>query len=173
MADLNKVMLIGRLTRDPVLKFLPSQMAVCEFGLAMGRKFKTATGEQREETTFVDCTLFSKGGEIFQQYMSKGKQVFIEGRLKLDQWEDKQGGGKRSKLTVVVENFQFLGDRGAAGGAPADASAGGGYEDAGSPPAARPMSRPPQQQRPAPQQQPAPQAPYGEEQAFTDDEIPF
>jgi single-strand DNA-binding protein len=108
MAYLNKVMLIGRLTRDPQLKYLPSQTAVCEFGLAVGRKFKAANGEMKEETAFIDCTLFGKGGEIFNQYMAKGKQVFVEGRLKYDTWEDKNGGGKRSKLAVTVEEFQFL-----------------------------------------------------------------
>lgn len=168
MADVNKVILIGRLTRDPQLKYLPSQTAVCEFGLAVGRKFKAASGEQREETNFIDCTVFGKGGEIFNQYMTKGKQVYVEGRLKYDSWEDKSGGGKRSKLTVVVDDFQFLG---APGGAQGGGNQGGGsYGDEGAPPPARPMNRGPQ--RPAPQQAP-PQAPYGEEQAFNDDDIPF
>lgn len=108
--------MIARLTRDPVLKFLPSNTAVCEIGLASGRKFKTASGEEREETVFVDATVFGKGAEIFNQYMKKGKQVFIEGRLKLDQWDDKASGQKRSKLTVVVENFQFLGGKDGKGG---------------------------------------------------------
>src|SRR6187402_3229404 len=125
MADVNKVILIGRLTRDPQLKFLPSQAAVCEFGIAVGRKFKTASGEQREETAFIDCTLFGKGGEIFNQYMTKGKQVFVEGRLKYDTWEDKNGGGKRSKLGVTVDEFQFL-DSGGRGGQNAGGEEGGG-----------------------------------------------
>lgn len=112
MADLNKLMLIGRLVRDPQLKFLPSQTAICEFGIAVGRKFKTASGEQREETSFIDCSLFGKGAEIFNQYMAKGKQVYVEGRIKQDNWEDKSTGQKRSKLGMVVEEFQFLGDRG-------------------------------------------------------------
>ncbi|MGC4031062.1 MAG: single-stranded DNA-binding protein [Tepidisphaeraceae bacterium] len=185
MAALNKVMLIGNLTRDPQLKYLPNQTAVCEFGLAVTRKFKSANGEQREDTAFVDCTVFGRGGEIFNQYMTKGKPVYVEGRLKLDQWEDKNGGGKRSKLSVVVEDFQFLGgrDSGGQGGGGGEnqgyggqsgggygGQQGGGYER--SAPPARPMqSRPPQQQRPA-QQQP-PEAPYGEEQQFSDDDIPF
>ncbi|MBC7784731.1 MAG: single-stranded DNA-binding protein [Burkholderiales bacterium] len=166
MADVNKVMLIGRLTRDPQLKFTPSNLAVCEFGLAVGRKFKTATGEQREETNFIDCTLFGKGGEIFNQYMTKGKQVFLEGRLKFDSWEDKQGGGKRSKLSVVVEEFQFLDNRGAGGAA----NSGPPDEEGGQSAPPRQASRP--AQRAAPQQAP-PQAPYGEEQKFSDDDIPF
>ena len=163
MADLNKVMLIGRLTRDPQLKYLPNQTAVCEFGLAVGRKFKGSDGQMREDTTFIDCAVFAKGGEIFNQYMSKGKQVFIEGRLKFDSWEDKQGGGKRSKLSVVVEDFQFLDSRGAAG-------QGGGEEGSQGAPAPRQQSRGPA--RPAPQQN-QPQAPYGEEQQFNEDDIPF
>jgi single-strand DNA-binding protein len=118
MADLNKVMLIGRLSRDPQLRYLPSQSAVCDFGFAVGRKFKTANGEQKEETAFVDCTVFGKAAEVFNQYMSKGKQCYVEGRLRLDQWDDKTSGQKRSKITVVVENFQFL-------GAPGDGQQGG------------------------------------------------
>lgn len=116
MADLNKVMMIGRLTRDPVVRYTPNNQTICDFGLASGRKYKTASGEEREETVFVDCSVWGKGGEIFNQYMKKGKQVFIEGRLKLDQWDDKQSGQKRSKLHVVVENFQFLGGGESKGG---------------------------------------------------------
>ena len=171
MADVNKVILIGRLTRDPQLKYLPSQTAVCEFGLAVGRKWKAPTGEQREETNFIDCTVFAKGAEIFNQYMTKGKQVYIEGRLKYDTWEDKNGGGKRSKLNVVVEDFQFLGSK--SDGENRGQNAGGNsYGEETAPPPARPMNRGPAPQRPAPPQG-APQAPYGEEQAFNDDDIPF
>src|ERR1700733_3992036 len=111
MANVNRVILIGNLTRDPQLKYLPSQTAVAEFGLAVNRKFKAAGGEDREEVCFVDCTAFGRTGGGINQYCQKGKQLYIEGRLKFDSWEDKQGGGKRSKLTVVVENFQFLGGR--------------------------------------------------------------
>ena len=82
-----------------------------EFGLAVNRKFKTATGEDREEVMFVDCSAFGAPREVINQYCQKGKQLLVEGRLKLDTWEDKQGGGKRSKRTVVVENFQFIGGR--------------------------------------------------------------
>ena len=107
----NKVILMGNLTRDPQLKYLPSQTAVAEFGLAANRRFKTQAGEDREEVLFVDCSAFGKTGELINQYFTKGKPIFIEGRLKYDSWEDKQGGGKRSKLTVVVENFQFIGSK--------------------------------------------------------------
>jgi len=173
MADVNKVILIGRLTRDPQLKYLPNQTAVCEFGLAVGRKFKGSDGAMREETTFVDCATFAKGAEIFNQYMAKGKQVYIEGRLKLDQWEDKNGGGKRSKMSVVVENFQFLGAPGE-GGQRSQQSGGESEHDASQAPQARPAARGPAPQRPAPPQG-QPQAPYDENQGpqFAEDDIPF
>jgi single-strand DNA-binding protein len=109
MASFNKVFLMGNLTRDPQLKYLPSQTPVVEFGIACNRKFKTQAGEDREEVTFVDCSAFGKTAEVINQYFQKGKPIFVEGRLKYDSWEDKQGGGKRSKLTVHVENFQFIG----------------------------------------------------------------
>jgi single-strand DNA-binding protein len=111
MPSFNKVILLGNLTRDPQLKHLPSNTAVVEFGVACNRKFRTANGEDKEEVTFVDVTSFGKQAEVINQYFQKGKPIFIEGRLKFDSWEDKQGGGKRSKLTVVIENFQFVGDR--------------------------------------------------------------
>jgi len=115
MANLNKVMLIGNLTRDPELKYTPGNQAVCEVGLAVNRKYRTKDGEDREETTFVDCEAWGKQAEVIKQYMTKGKPLFIEGRLKLDTWEDKDGG-KRSKMRVVIENFQFLGSAGGGGG---------------------------------------------------------
>jgi single-strand DNA-binding protein len=111
MASFNKVLLMGNLTRDPQLKYLPSQTAVVEFGLACNRKWRTPQGENREEVTFVDCTAFGKQAETINQYCRKGKALFVEGRLKFDTWEDKQGGGRRSKLSVVVEGFQFVGGR--------------------------------------------------------------
>ena len=115
MANLNKVMLIGNLTRDPDLKYTPGNQAVCEIGLAVNRKYRTKEGEDREETTFVDCEAWGKQAEVLKQYMTKGKPLFIEGRLKLDTGEDKDGG-KRSKMRVVIENFQFLGAAGGGGG---------------------------------------------------------
>src|SRR3954465_4612526 len=150
MANYNKIILVGNLTRDPQLKYLPSQMAVCEFGLAVNHKFKTKTGEDREEVLFIDCACFGKGGEMINQYCTKGKQLLVEGRLKYDTWEDKQGGGKRSKHSVVVENFQCRGGAGQGGGG---APQGGGYEQGGGdelqqrPPQRAPQQRPPQQQR--------------------------
>ena len=115
MANLNKVMLIGNLTRDPDLKYTPGNQAVCEIGLAVNRKYRTKEGEDREETTFVDCEAWGKQAEVLKQYMTKGKPLFVEGRLKLDTWEDKDGG-KRSKMRVVIENFQLLGAAGGGGG---------------------------------------------------------
>ena len=112
MASYNKVFLMGNLTRDPQVKHLPSQMVVAEFGLAVNRRYKTATGEDKEEVAFVDCTAFGRQAETISQYCTKGKPIFVEGRLKFDTWDDKGGTGKRSKLTVVVENFQFLGRAG-------------------------------------------------------------
>jgi single-strand DNA-binding protein len=106
----NKVILMGNLTRDPELRYLPSNTPVVEFGLAVNRKWKK-DGETQEETCFVDCTAFGRSGEVINQFVSKGKPLMIEGRLQLDQWEDKQSGQKRSKLKVIVENFQFVGGR--------------------------------------------------------------
>src|SRR5918998_823090 len=112
MPGFNKVMLIGNLTRAPQVKHLPSQTVVAEFGLAMNRKYRTAAGEDKEETCFVDCSAFGKQAEVIGQHCTKGKPLFVEGRLKYDTWDDKFGGGKRSKLSVVVENFQFIGAKG-------------------------------------------------------------
>lgn len=110
MAYFNRVSLIGNLTRDPQLKQLPNDNVVADFGLAMNRRYRTATGEDREEVTFVDCAAFGKQAEVIGQYCKKGKQIFVDGRLKYDSWEDKTGA-KRSKVSVVVDNFQFLGTR--------------------------------------------------------------
>ena len=112
MPNYNKVILIGNLTRDPELSFLQSKTAVCEFGLAVNRKWKSDAGE-KEETCFVDCRIYGKSAETFKQYMAKGRAVLIEGRLQFDQWEGKDGS-KRSKHRVIATNFQFLGDKGQA-----------------------------------------------------------
>src|SRR5436305_6072508 len=112
MPSFNKVMIIGNLTRDPQLKQLPSQVTLAEFGIAMSRKYRTASGEDKEEVCFIDCTAFGRQAETIAQWCRKGKQLFVEGRLKYDTWEDQRAGGaKRSKITVVVENFQFLGSK--------------------------------------------------------------
>ena len=118
MANFNKVILMGNLTRDPESKALPSGTTVTEFGLAVNRKWKSKDGEQKEETCFVECTAFGRTGEVINQYMQKGRPILVEGRLTFQQWEDKNGGGKRSKLKVTVDQFQFIGGR-------EDASSGG------------------------------------------------
>jgi len=163
MASFNKVVLLGNLTRDPQLKYLPSQTPVVDFGLAMNRKFKTQAGEQRDETTFVDCTAFGRTAEIINQYVRKGNMLFIEGRLRYETWEDKQGGGKRSKLSVHVENVQLM---------PRSGGPGGGGEPPGAAPSYNEDQRPAGGNRGAP---PAQQAspPFNEEQTFQEDDIPF
>src|SRR3954454_13621841 len=149
MASFNKVLLMGNLTRDPQLKYLPNQTAVVDFGVACNRKWKGPNGEDREEVTFVDVSSFGKQAEVINQYFTKGKPIFIEGRLKYDQWEDKQGGGKRSKLHVVIENFQFIGGRdGGAGGGGGGGGCGG--RDAGGPPQEAGDEAPPPRQAPPP-----------------------
>jgi len=181
MASFNKVILMGNLTRDPQLKYLPSQTAVTEFGLACNRKFKTQTGEQKEEVTFIDCTAFGRTGEVINQYFTKGKPIFIEGRLKYDTWEDKQGGGKRHKITVVVESFEFIGGRDGGGGGPGggtghDSDAGHGGGGGGADYDQRPQRQAPSRPAPArsaPRPAAAAEPPFSEDQQFKDDDIPF
>ncbi len=143
MFSLNKVTLAGNLTRDIELKYTPSGMAVARMGLAVNRKWRDAkTNELREEVTFVDIDVFGKQAETAHQYLSKGKPLYVEGRLKLDSWDDKTTGQKVYKMKVVCEHFQFLND---GKGKPADGQ-----------PAQRPASAPQQTQKrgPAPQAQP-------------------
>src|SRR3954453_17398025 len=102
MTGFNRVMLMGNITRDPQLKYLPSQTPVAEFGIAVNRRYRTAQGEDKEEGAFVELTAFGKQAETIHQYCHRGKALFIEGRLKYDQWEDKETGAKRSKLSVIV-----------------------------------------------------------------------
>lgn len=156
MANVNKVILIGNLTRDVQLKQLQSGMAVAETGLATNRKWKAQNGEEREDVCFIDLTAFGKQAEVLGQYGEKGKQMYFEGRLKLDQWEDKNGGGKRSKLSVVVESFQFLGGRDSNGEQQQQRS--------------RPDTRKMEQRV---RERPEPESPFSGEQEFKDDDIPF
>jgi len=126
MANFNKVMLIGNLTRDPELRYTQSGSALVNFGLAVNRRYRNRnTNEMVEETTFVDIEGWGAAAETFNQYMRKGRPVFVEGRLRLDTWEGKDGS-KRSKLVVVMENFQFLGQGSEGGG-----GGGGGYSGGG------------------------------------------
>ncbi|MDX1681736.1 MAG: single-stranded DNA-binding protein [Phycisphaeraceae bacterium] len=133
MPNLNKVMLMGNLTRDPELRHLPSNTPVVNIGVAINRTWRNQDGEQQEETTFVDCECFGRRAEVINQYLRKGRPVYLEGRLKLDQWQDRDGNN-RSKLKVIVENFEFIDSRGgdAGGGGSYGGGGGGGYQQ-GSP----------------------------------------
>jgi single-strand DNA-binding protein len=108
MANLNKVMLIGNVTRDPEIKYTPQGRAVTDLGIAVNRTYTPEGGERREETTYVDITLWGRTAETAAEYCKKGRSVYIEGRLQLDTWEDKASGQKRSKLRVVGDNYQLL-----------------------------------------------------------------
>jgi single-strand DNA-binding protein len=126
MASYNKVILIGNLTRDPELRYTAKGTAIAKIGLAVNRRWRNEAGEWQEETTFVDVDAFGRQAETIGQYLKKGRPIMVEGRLKLDQWDDKATGQKRSRLGVVLENFQFLdgGNRGGGeGGQDAPASA--------------------------------------------------
>jgi single-strand DNA-binding protein len=142
MAYLNKVFLIGNLTRDPELRVTPKGTAICQFGLAVNRQFKDESGQSRDETTFVDIEAWGKQGELVSKYLTKGSPAMVEGRLKFDQWEDKTSGQKRSKLKVVLDNVQFLSSgRGVAGGSAAPAEEGGDAAAAPSPERHAPPAR--------------------------------
>jgi single-strand DNA-binding protein len=150
-----------------------------EFGLASNRRF-TTNGEQREEVTFVDCSAFGRQAEVINQYCQKGKPIFIEGRLKFDSWEDRTSGQKRSKLSVVVDNFQFLGGRDDAGGGGGGGDARGGYDESSDYGGGGGSggSRPPQRRNdraapaPAPASKPADE-PFDDQEQFGEDDIPF
>jgi single-strand DNA-binding protein len=111
MASFNKVILLGNLTRDPEVRYTPKGSAVCDLGIAVNRQYTLDSGEKREEVTYVDVVLWSRLAEIAGEYLKKGRPVFIEGRLQLDTWDDKQSGQKRSKLRVIGETMQLLGSR--------------------------------------------------------------
>ena len=153
MASFNKVILLGNLTRDPEVRYTPKGTAVAELGMAVNRVYTAENGEKREETTFVDVTLWGRTAEIAGEYLKKGRPVFIEGRLQLDSWEDKQSGQKRSKLKVVGEGLQLLGARPSGSG-----STGGGDEESSSAPRSPSKTAPPPKAAPA---------------GPDDDEIPF
>ncbi len=161
MANLNKVMLIGNLTRDPELRHTPKGHAVSEISLAINRNWTNEQGQKQEETTFVEVTFWGRQAEVIQQYVTKGSPIYIEGRLQLDSWDDKETGKKRNKLRVVGENFQFLSGKpgGQSGGG--NSQGGGGYN--------APASSSPQQRSGPPQGASA--APPDEFQE--DDDIPF
>jgi single-strand DNA-binding protein len=163
MANLNKVMLIGNLTRDVELRSISSGNSVAQIGLAINRSWTGQDGEKREEVTYVDCEAWGKTAEIMHKYLAKGRPVFVEGRLKLDTWDDKESGAKRSKMKVVVESFQFLdsGNRQGGGG-----GGGGGDGTVETRPAAR---------NPAPARGNASRqsAPQDDGPSMSPDDIPF
>lgn len=193
MASLNKVMIIGNLTRDPEVRFTPKGTPVCDIALAVNRRYlNEATGERQEEVTYLDVTLWGKQAELAGQYLTKGNPLFVEGRLQMDTWEDKASGQKRSKIRIICENMQFLGGKASGGGG---GGYQGGHDDEGgysSPPPQQQARRPMGNsggggggyQRPAPQQQRPPQRPAPAQQQddfgegpITDglegDDIPF
>ncbi len=149
MASFNKVILLGNLTRDPEVRYTPKGSAVCDLGLAVNRQYSLDNGEKREEVTYVDVVLWARLAEIAGEYLKKGRPVFIEGRLQLDTWDDKQSGQKRSKLRVVGETMQLLGSRPAASGGDAEEGMSSGNAGrsasgsrAGAPPPKSPASEP-------------------------------
>ena len=158
MASFNKVILVGNLTRDPELRYTPKGTAIAKIGLAVNRVWTNEAGEKKEEVTFVDVDVFGRTAENVGQYMRKGSPILIEGRLRLDQWDDKQTGQKRSKLGVVAETVQFL------GAARGDSS--GTRDSEGGEALAQPRSRP--APAPAAPSAPAPDGPPPEE-----DDVPF
>ncbi len=168
MASLNKVMLMGNLTRDPEIRYTPKGQAVTDIGLAINRRYKVEN-EMREEVTFVDVTFWGKSAEIIGQYMKKGRPLYVEGRLQLDSWDDKQTGQKKSRLKVIGDEFQFLGSKeGGTGGSGRQDEGGGGYDEAPR------SSRPPQRQAGPPQQSASRQDTDAFPPGLDDeDEIPF
>ena len=180
MASLNKVMIIGNLTRDPELRYTPKGQAVTDIALAVNRRY-VVDGEKREEVTYVDVTFWGKGAEIIAQYMKKGNPMYVEGRLRLDSWDDKTTGQKRSRLTVTGEELPFLGGKGEGGGSsqPYDDEGGSSRSSGSSSP------RPQAQQRPSGGSSsggyssgsggggPAPSRPDAFPPGLDDDEIPF
>ena len=174
MASLNKVMLIGNLTRDPEIRYTPKGTALTELTLAVNRRYNGENGEKREEVAFIDVTLWGKTAEVAAEYLKKGRPLFVEGRLRLDTWDDKTTGQKRSKLGVVGESIEFLGSReggpgGPGGGAP---RSGGDYDEEPPRQPYRQEGRP-QQQRPAGRPATPPKPPVDPDLDVEGDDIPF
>jgi len=153
MANFNKVILAGNLTRDPELRYTPKGMAIAKLGLAINRVWKNEAGENKEEVTFVDVDAFGRQAEVIAQYLKKGRPILMEGRLKLDQWDDKQTGQKRSKLGVVLESFQFMDSGRGDGSGPSD-----NFRSRGAAPAASgaPVAEPPAPDGPPPEEDDVP-----------------
>ena len=150
MANYNKVMLMGNLTRDPEIRYTPKGTAVAEIGMAVNRYFSSETGEKREETTFVDVTLWGRTAEIAGEYLKKGRTVYIEGALRTSSWDDKESGQKKYKTEVIVNDLVMLGGgEGAGGGKSRGAAANSGMD------------------------QRAPEEVHSQAAEITDDDIPF
>jgi len=161
MASLNKVFLMGNLTREPELRVTPGGLSICKFGLAVNRTFSDKEGNKRDETTFVDIDSFGKQAELISKYMTKGRPIFVEGRLRLDQWEGNTGE-KRSRMVVVLENFQFLGGREGGGG-------GGDYQSSGEDGESSPPARQVEQHSPPRRPAPKPATPPDD----VEEDVPF
>ncbi|MEX2220095.1 MAG: single-stranded DNA-binding protein [Phycisphaerales bacterium] len=157
----NKVVLMGNLTRDVEVRHTANNLAIAKFGLACNRRWKTAEGEQRDEAMFIDCEAFGKTAEFVSQFFSKGRPILIEGRLKLDQWEDKETKAKRSKHLVVVESFHFVDSKPGGGGG----GGGGGNGGEDSAPSRAPAAA-------GARSAPAPQE-WGGKGPMGEDDIPF
>jgi len=163
MSSVNKVILIGNLTRDPELRYTPKGMAIAKVGLAVNRKWKNESGEAKDEVTFIDVDVFGKTAENINKWFAKGNPIMVIGRLKYDQWEDKNGSGKRSKLSIFVEQFQFIGGK----------EAKGNHQDDEAP------THPPARTGSAirdniNRNKPAPSQPFADDaQEFAPDDIPF
>lgn len=162
MASFNKVILVGNLTRDPELRYTPKGTAIAKIGVAVNRVWTNEAGEKKEEVTFVDVDVFGRTAENVGQYMRKGRPILIEGRLRLDQWDDKQTGQKKSRLGVVAETVQFL-------GSPTGGAGSGGDGGAAQ---ARPARPAPTPSAPAPAPAPAPEPAEGDGPPESDD-VPF
>jgi single-strand DNA-binding protein len=158
MASFNKVILAGNLTRDPELRYTPKGMAVVKLGMAVNRTWKSESGENKEEVTFVDVDVWGRQAEVIAQYMRKGRPLLVEGRLKLDTWEDKNTHQKQSKLKVVLESFSFIDSKGGDGGG----GASGGGMSGGPPRSASPAPKPA-----------AAAPPENNEPPPEDDDVPF
>lgn len=168
MANLNKVMLIGNVVADPELRYTPKGTAVTDLRMAVNRMWSGEGGQRQEETTFLDVTLWSRQAELASQYLSKGRPVFIEGRLQMETWEDKSTGQKRSRLKIVGENMQFLG--GGGGGGRPQAQGGGAQQSAPQGEQSVPQgSGPPQASEPPQGGSPAAPGDFND----ADDDIPF
>ncbi len=174
MPNFNKVFLMGNLTRDPEIRYSSGGgggggrdgggSAICKFGLAVNRQWRNQAGEKQEDTCFVDIVVFGRQAETCNEYLRKGRPVFLEGRLNFNQWEDRESGQKRSKLEVVAENVQFLGSR---DGAPGGGGGGGGIRRD------EPSGRPSHDEPAAPSPAPSPRAATKVAEEVNFDDIPF